>query len=211
MLLERDDELSALRTLARAAAGGRAGLLVVEGPAGIGKTLLLREARDAVVDAGVRVLGARGGELEQELAFGVVRQLFEAVVSASSLEGACAPAREVFEGPAIGVGREDASFAILHALYRVTVDLADQGPLVLVVDDLQWCDEPSLRWLCYLIRRLHGLPVNVLCGVRPFERSTRAHLIGELVRDPLAVTLQPKPLSEGACAALFADGADEAF
>ena len=39
-----------------------------------------------------------------------------------------------------------------------------------MVDDLQWCDEPSLRWLCYLVRRLDGLRVTVLCGVRPFER-----------------------------------------
>jgi predicted ATPase len=46
------------------------------------------------------------------------------------------------------VGGEDASFAILHALYRLTVRLAEQTPLLLAVDDLQWCDEPSLRWLC---------------------------------------------------------------
>ena len=93
---------------------------------------------------------------------------------------------------------EDASFAILHALYRLTVNLAEPAPLLLVVDDLQWCDEPSLRWLNYLVRRLDGLRVTVLCGVRPFERHAHAHLLAELVRDPLAVTLRPKPLSEAA-------------
>ena len=116
MLLERDDEVSVLGTFAGAAKQGHSGLLVVEGPAGIGKTRLLREARRVAAD--VRVLAARGGELEQELAFGVVRQLFEAAVSEPLLEGAAAPAREVFEGPASGVGHEDASFAFLHALYR---------------------------------------------------------------------------------------------
>ena len=110
------------------------------------------------MSAGVRTYSARGGELERELAFGVVRQLFEAAVSEPLLEGAAGAAREVFDGPASGVGREDASFAILHALYRLTIDLAEQGPLLLIVDDLQWCDEPSLRWLCYLVRRLDGLP-----------------------------------------------------
>jgi ATP/maltotriose-dependent transcriptional regulator MalT len=211
VLLERDRELSALRALVRAAAQGDAGLAVVEGPAGIGKTRLLSEARREAATAGVRVLSARGGELERELAFGVVRQLFEAAVSEPLLEGAAAAAREVFEGPANGVAGDDASFAILHALYRLTVNLAAPAPLLLAVDDLQWCDEPSLRWLSYLIRRLDGLPVTVLCGVRPFERHTHAHLLAELTGDPLAVTLHPKPLSEAATAGLLADGADAVF
>ena len=203
MLLERDGELTALRV---AVDHGGPGLVVVEGPAGIGKTRLLAEARR---DVDLRMLTARGGELEQGLAFGVVRQLFETAISESLLEGAAAAAREVFEGPASGVGREDASFAILHALYRLTVELAERGPLLLVVDDLQWCDEPSLRWLSYLVRRLERLPVTVLCGVRPFERHARVHLIGELTRDPLAVILRPRPLSERATAELI--GGDETF
>jgi DNA-binding CsgD family transcriptional regulator len=203
MLLERDGELTALRA---AVGPGGPGLVVVEGPAGIGKTRLLAEGRR---DTDLRVLAARGGELEQGLAFGVVRQLFEPAISEPLLEGAAAAAREVFEGPATGVGREDASFAILHALYRLTVDLAEHEQLLLVVDDLQWCDEPSLRWLCYLVRRLDGLPVTVFCGVRPFDRHARAHLIGELIRDPLAVILRPRPLSERATAELI--GGDETF
>ena len=94
MLLERDGELTALRA---AVGQGGPGLVVVEGPAGIGKTRLLAEVRR---DVEPRVLAARGGELEQGLAFGVVRQLFETAISAAALEGA---AREVFEGPASGV------------------------------------------------------------------------------------------------------------
>src|SRR3954464_8231196 len=215
MLLERDGELTALRAAVRQRGST---LVVVEGPAGIGKTRLLAEARR---DTDLRVLAVRGGGLEQGpafgggggleggLALGVVRQLFEAMISEPLLQGAAAAAREVFEGPASDVGREDASFTILHALYRLTIDLAGREPLLLVVDDLQWCDEPSLRWLCYLVRRLDGLPVTVLAGVRPFERHAQAHLIRELVRDPLAVSPQPQPLSERASAELL--GADEVF
>jgi predicted ATPase len=59
MLLERDDELSVQRAFAGAAAQGQTGLIVVEGPAGIGKTRLLAEARREAVGAGARVLGAR--------------------------------------------------------------------------------------------------------------------------------------------------------
>src|SRR3712207_9227736 len=76
-LLERDAELgSILRALDRAGEGD--GLLVaVEGPAGIGKTRLLRAAVAAAEERGVLVLAARGGELEHEFPNGVVRQLVE--------------------------------------------------------------------------------------------------------------------------------------
>ena len=208
MLLEREPELSALRTLVDTAVE-RSAVLLVEGPAGIGKTRLLTATRAAAGAAGLRVLHARGGELERTLAFGVVRQLFETTVTEALLEGGAAAAREVFEGPASGVGSEDASFAILHALYRLTVNVAERDPVLLVVDDLQWCDEPSLRALCYLVRRSEGLRVSVLCGTRPLEHVDHAHLIAELTRDPLASTVHPRPLSPAASAELI--GGDDAF
>ena len=49
------------------------------------------------------------------------------------------------------------SFAALHALYWVTVNLASEGPVVICVDDVQWCDGASLRYLAYLVKRLEGL------------------------------------------------------
>lgn len=135
MLLERDDELSVLRAFSAAAAQGHPGLLLVEAPAGIGKTRLLGEARRAAILAGVQVCSARGGELERELAFGVVRQLVEATLSERLLEGAAGAAREVFEGPASGVAGEDASFSILHALYRLIANLTGDAPVLLIVDN----------------------------------------------------------------------------
>lgn len=79
-LLERDRELAALEGAVRDAAAGRAVLVVVEGPGGIGKSRLLGEARTRAHEAGFRVLSARGSGLERELPFGVVRQLFEPVL-----------------------------------------------------------------------------------------------------------------------------------
>ena len=69
-------------------AGTRAGVggaVVFEGPAGIGKSSLLAAAR-TVAAAEMRVLSARGGELERELPFGIVRQLLEPVVVACALD-----------------------------------------------------------------------------------------------------------------------------
>jgi hypothetical protein len=80
LLLERDRELGLLGWLLSEAAAGRAHLAVIEGPAGIGKTRLVSEARRNAVDTGFKVLAAQGALLEPDFPFGVVRQLFEADV-----------------------------------------------------------------------------------------------------------------------------------
>jgi len=93
-LLERDCELAALEETI----GGRGSpLLVIEGPPGIGKTALLGQARRRGRAAGLRVLGARGSELEQSFSYGVVRQLFEPLLASvdagerAALLGGAAP------------------------------------------------------------------------------------------------------------------------
>ena len=96
MLLERDAEVAAVAVRVDAVAAGEGGVVWIEGPAGIGKTRLLDEARERAGVAGVRVLAARASELERELAFGVVRSLFEPALTAVApserdalLSGAC--------------------------------------------------------------------------------------------------------------------------
>nr|MDQ5808316.1 AAA family ATPase [Actinomycetota bacterium] len=103
-LLERDAELAVLDDLVAGAGRGEGRLVLVEGPAGIGKSRLLAEARARARAAGLRVLAARGGELEREFAYGVVRQLFEPLRADADLweqafGGAAAAARPVFEAP----------------------------------------------------------------------------------------------------------------
>ena len=112
----------------------------------------------------MRVLSARGGELEREFPFGVVRQLFEPLLvdrelAERVLAGSARSAVPVFDAvPAPAEDdQSDSSFAALHGLYWLTVNLAAEGPLLLAVDDLHWCDRPSLRFLAYIARRLEGL------------------------------------------------------
>ena len=76
-LLEREAELAALDAAIDAARRGAGRLVVVEGPAGIGKSRLLAVAGHRAQERGMAVLRARGGELEREFAYGIVRQLFE--------------------------------------------------------------------------------------------------------------------------------------
>src|SRR5262249_20125477 len=86
ILLERDRDLERIEQCLQRAREGQGGALALEGPAGIGKTVLLAAARKMAVDGGFQVLRARGAELEREFAFGVVRQLVEAVLAAASDE-----------------------------------------------------------------------------------------------------------------------------
>jgi DNA-binding CsgD family transcriptional regulator len=104
MLLEREPELGRIQEAIRHAGSGAGGLVVIGGPAGIGKTALLQAACGMAERAGMRVLRARSSDLEQEFAFGVVRQLFEAPLArataeerAALLHGAAALAGPLFE------------------------------------------------------------------------------------------------------------------
>jgi predicted ATPase len=76
-LLERSEELARIESALAEARSGRGTFVVLEGPAGIGKTALLAAARTAAAESGMRVLRSRGTELERDFAFGVARQLFE--------------------------------------------------------------------------------------------------------------------------------------
>src|SRR6266496_947116 len=193
LLLEREAELAVLEAMLGAAQAGDGRLVVVEGSAGIGKTRLLAEARALAVAAEFEVLTARGGELEGEFAFGIVRQLFEAPLATATTElraellagaaGLCASLFASAPTTASGEGTES-SFAMLHGLYWLAANFASRSPTLLVVDDLHWSDEPSLGWLHYLARRLEGLPLLLLIGTRPPEQANLPTLVGQLLADP---------------------------
>jgi DNA-binding CsgD family transcriptional regulator len=209
-LLEREQEVASLDALVRGAASGKAGVALVEGPPGIGKTRLLREARARAGEAGFRVLFARGGELEREFPFGVVRQLFEPVLvqeelGGRALTGAAARAARVFEPVSEAEEAGDPSFALLHGLYWLTANLSADRVLLVAVDDLHWCDPASIRFITYLVRRLEGLPVLAVLGVRSSEQVAESPAVREIVRDSLTVSIRPHPLSRAAVAALARD------
>jgi DNA-binding CsgD family transcriptional regulator len=210
-LLERELELGVFDELLSAGARGGSGLVLIEGPAGIGKSRLIAELRERADAGGVRVLAARGSDLEREFPFGVVRQLFEPLLADPAererlLAGAAAAARPVFEEVApdgAGGSGGDVSFAALHGLYWLTVNLTGERRLLLAVDDVNWCDRPSLRFLAYLAHRLEGVSALLVVGLRTTEPGTDPVMIGELADAPGTLRLQPGPLSEAGVAALI--------
>jgi DNA-binding CsgD family transcriptional regulator len=168
--------------------------------------------RERGAEAGVDVLHARGGELEREFPFGIVRQLFEPALAGTGkatrrdlLSGAAGLAAPLFGGDYLTdpvSGKADPAFATLHGLFWLTANLAARGPLLLAIDDLHWADKPSLRWLAYLVRRLEGLPVLAVGCLRPAEPGSDEALLAEVLSDPAAFVVRPAPLSEASVASI---------
>jgi DNA-binding CsgD family transcriptional regulator len=207
-LVERESELGTLTALLDDLAEGRSRAALIEGPAGIGKTRLLAEARRLAKERRIPSLGARGSELEREFPFGVVRQMLEPALLARPnrtelFEGAAEVAEAVFAPPGTESLGGDASFAVLHGLYWLTLDLVGERPLLLTIDDLHWCDRPSLRMLAYVVRRLEGIPLLILATLRTTEPGTDPALLAEIAQDPMTERVIPGPLSVAAMPGLI--------
>jgi DNA-binding CsgD family transcriptional regulator len=205
-LLERDRELElAGRLLDRVRRGG-GGLLLVLGPAGIGKTALCRELARRARAGGATVLRAAGDEQASSSAFGVVRELFAPHVAAATGVRAVALRRGAAGLAWRALGMEGATPAAdehgwRHGLYWLCVELASAAPLVLVVDDLQWADPPSLGWLDHLARRVEDVPVLVVAAARDTPPHPR---VEELAALPDTTVALLRPLGRGALATLTA-------
>ena len=174
-------------------------MIVVEGPAGIGKSTLVAAAARSAREDGTLVLRARCSPLEQQAAWGTARQLFdplrvrgdwtELTAGAATLaERALAP--ELAE-PALG---GDAMHSAARGLVWLVSNLGERGSTMLVVDDVHWGDAPSLRWLALLAHSLEELPVGVLCAVRSGEPSTAPELLAELLAVAPEPPVRPRPL-----------------
>jgi DNA-binding CsgD family transcriptional regulator len=213
-IVEREREFAALDRCLALAQGGAGQLLVLEGAAGIGKTLLLAEACARAARRGFRVLAARGSELEREFAFGVVRQLLEPPLAKATREereamlaGAARLCESLFDSTGESAERPDPDLGLrrLHGLYWLCANLAGEGPLVVSVDDVHWSDVSSLGFLAYLAARLDGLPLLVVAAVRHGEPGVEAELLRRIAAEPGASVLRPAPLSEQGIAVLAAD------
>jgi DNA-binding CsgD family transcriptional regulator len=218
-LLQRDTELATLERHLRLVYGAAGRVSVVDGPAGVGKSSLLRAAAHTAEGFGFRVLRAWGGPLEQQAGWGVVRQLLGPIAAGSEWAefgvGAAALARRVLDpDPGAPAPTGDAMHAASHGLTWLAYGLAEHSPTLMVVDDVHWADAPSLRWLAQLSRRLAELPLGVLCAVRSGEPSTEPGTLAELVASAPEPPLRPRPLGPVAVHAIVTQRlptADPAF
>ena len=219
-LLERESELEHVGRAFDRIGSGVGAVVVVEGPAGIGKSELLATVGAGAQARGFGVLGARGSEFEAEIAFGVARQVFEPMLrTASATErrrlvdgvarvGARALGLEAGEPPAD-------RFAAIHGLFWLCANRAGRGPLVVAVDDVQWVDDPSLAWLGYLARRAGDLALLLVLGLRSGDPGGERGELEGLVGDRAVQRITLGSLSVAGVAAMVRarldGGADEGF
>src|SRR5215211_6294807 len=196
-LLERDGELGLIGGLVARVGTGEGALVVIEGQAGVGKTELLRAAGELGEAEGLRVLRARGSELDRAFAFGVVRQLLEHEVAEEPalLVGGAEPAAAVFAAAGGDIRADEGLFASLQGLHWLVANLAARKPLLLVADDVHWADTASLRWLVFLAERVDDVRALVVAATRPAEPGADQELLDALMMAPAARVLRPAPLS----------------
>ncbi|WP_405810633.1 AAA family ATPase [Streptomyces sp. NBC_00210] len=191
VLVGRERELDAVMELFGGQTGNGTAVLV-QGQAGSGKSALLRAAVEGIRREGDTVVSASGDALESGFSFGVVRQMFEhlAVRAAennpqSPLSGHAARAAQLL-GPTRARSRELPTCGqdqeLLGSLYWLVVNLTANGRLLVVIDDLQWADADSLRWLHYLLRRAGSLPLVVLASLGPGEAPHGGEVTGAVLR-----------------------------
>ncbi|WP_328522774.1 helix-turn-helix transcriptional regulator [Kribbella sp. NBC_00359] len=200
-LVERADEARLVESaIKRAASAGGGGFVLFDGPPGIGKTSMLREAMDAALTLGFIVLSARGMDLEQGLAWGMVHQMLRLRQSLLTARTGSSDAADLARSNLSGLANErrvppaPSEYALMHSLFWLISDIAVDRPLLIAADDLHWADLPSLRFLAYLSARIEGLPIVVVAATR--SGSARAeHILSAIAENHETTVRTLRPLS----------------
>ncbi|MDQ2587914.1 hypothetical protein CKY47_28780 [Saccharothrix yanglingensis] len=185
-LVGRGAELERIVDALESARGATPATLLVEGATGIGKTTLLDAACELAHERGFVVCRAKASPVEREMPFAVVQQLFDYLreeLSPGRDDGAAPHGHDVITGhftAEVDDFGETHVHQAIRGVYRFAADLAQRSPLCLVIDDVQWADVPSLRWLNYLVHRVVKLPITILMTRTPGIRPTDPLLIAEL-------------------------------
>src|SRR4051812_26281415 len=181
-LVGRDRERAQLDRLLQGVRDGESRVLVLRGEAGIGKTALLEYLAASAVDC--RIVRAAGVESEMELAFAGLHQLCATMLDrVGALPGPQATALRT----AFGLSAAEAPdrFLVGLAVLGLLSEVAEEEPLVCVVDDAQWLDRASAQILAFVARRLLAEPVGLVFAERepsePGEAGVFAGLPGQVI------------------------------
>jgi DNA-binding CsgD family transcriptional regulator len=176
----RADECAQLDALVEGTTAGRGGGLMLRGEAGVGKTGLLEYAIASAPT--VRVIRVTGMESEMELAFAGLHQLCAPMLD--QLERVPGPQRAALETTfGLGAGAVPDRLLVGLAVLSLLSEVAQQRPLLCVIDDAQWLDRASAEALAFVARRLLAEPVVLLFAAR--EPSDSLTGVPELVLEGL--------------------------
>ncbi|MEU9288189.1 AAA family ATPase [Streptomyces sp. NPDC048275] len=165
-MLGRSKECAALDQLAASVRAGQSAALVLRGEAGIGKTALLDHLAESVVDC--RVARAGSTETEMELPFAGLHQLCGPLLE--DIDHLPGPQRDAL-GIALGLssGASPNRFLLGQAVLSHLAVVAEERPLICLVDDAQWLDRASAQVLGFVARRLMAESVGFVFAVRASE------------------------------------------
>jgi DNA-binding CsgD family transcriptional regulator len=178
-------------------------VLVVRGEAGIGKTALLEHARDTALSSGSRVQRAVGAESETQFAFAGLHQLCAPLLDRA---GALPEPQRAALGVALGLrdGPAPDRFLVGLAALNLLAEVAEEDPLLCLVDDAQWLDEASAQILAFVARRVAAERMALVFAlrdpgesdVRPFAGLPELRLdgLGETDARTLLAAVVPTPL-----------------
>jgi hypothetical protein len=179
-LIGRKRERAVLDRLLEAAAGGDAGVLVLHGEPGVGKTALLQYAIEA--GQGYGIARTSGVEGEMELPFAALQQLCSSFLELA--ERLPQPQRDALDiAFGVNAGPPPNAFLVGLAVLGLLSEAAEDGPLLTVVDDAQWLDAGSARALTFVARRLLAEKIALVFATR--ELGSALTRLPELRVEPL--------------------------
>ncbi len=185
---------------------GRGGLALVTGGLGSGKTELLQRFADHAGESGALVLSAGGAWSEQSLPAGVLDQL----AHSSGLPPEVADRLAELIKPCVGrAGEHRSSARLLHELCAELLELSCRRPVVVSIDDVQFADCLSQRFLLQLRRRVSSARILLVLGRWDHSHPLSMRLHAEVDQRPTR-RIRLGPLSESGIAALLAEHTDPA-
>jgi hypothetical protein len=169
VLIGREAEEAAIEAVVDGARAHRAGVLVLRGEAGVGKTTLLESAVERASD--FRILRSTGMQSERELPFAGLHSLVQPLLG--EIQSLPEPqARALGSAFAVGPSAEANAFATYAAVLGLLANAAAREPILVVIDDVQFLDKASSDALGFILRRLRDEAIAVLIGLRTEEPST---------------------------------------
>ncbi|WP_240670565.1 ATP-binding protein [Actinoplanes solisilvae] len=188
-LVGRRSERDTVEKFLSLAGAGRSGSLVVRGEAGIGKTAVLEYARRAALAEAFRVESSVGVESETQFAFGALHQLCAPLLDRT---GTLSEPQQAALGVAFGLhgGAAPDRFLVGLAILNLLAEVAEEQPLLCLVDDAQWLDEASAQVLAFVARRVGAERLALVFGLRDTDDGDRHPLTGlpELTLEPLGAS-----------------------
>ncbi len=196
-LVGRQHELTVLDGCLEAAIAGNPQLMVCRGEPGIGKTRLAEELVTAATAKGVPAVWGRGVEADGAPPYWPWRQLLRATAEVVDVSALAETYRltpyisrllpEIFPTaePGVDTGSAEDRFKQFDAVGRLLRHVAARTPLVIILDDVHWADQPSLLLLLHVARSLTDERLLFVVNYRDTEQ-THSSIVANLLREPAA-------------------------